>query len=246
MPGDFKAVRDELVALVLNSHPSTSSSIAAAMVRQLAALEPERVPFMEKSGSFSTLAGRAAYGGSDGLLPGLHSFERLYYDLGSTILPIDPVDELTLRYFQEQPAQAYPPRACWLEGKLQFGPSPAGAYTVKWDGFLSSRLDAATGETITAETTDENLHRTNPWFSAGAVTLGHLVLADYYSNDPASARQDLAQTNGGFATSQLAQLRKAHQQKKDMGSVAVVPNAFDRYSSWGSRRIQTLFPGARG
>jgi len=243
---DFGTVRDELVAGVLNSHPSTTAAIAAAMVRQLAALEPETVPFMERSGSFSTIADRTTYGPDQGLPRGLHRFEHLFYDLGASILQIGVVDELTLRYFQEHPSAAYPERAAWLEGVLQFAPAPVAAYTVKWLGFLSSKRDSRTGEEITADTSNENLRRSNPWLAEGVVTFRHLVLADYYSTDPASARADMAESNGARAAGQMNQLRKAQQQKKDMGSVAVVPNAFDQYASWPSRRVQTIFPGARG
>ena len=243
---DVGTVRDELVAGVLNSHPSTSAAILATMIRQLTALEPEAVPFMERSGSFFTINGITSYGPDQGLPRGLHRFERLYYDLGSSILLIDTVDELSLRYFQEHPVQAYPQRAAWQEGVLQLAPAPAGAYTVKWDGFLSSKRDSRTGKEITTDTSNENLRRSNPWLTEGVVTFKHLVLADYYSTDPASARADLAESNGARAAGQMNQLRKAQQQKKDMGGVAVVPNAFDHYATWPSRRVQTIFPGARG
>lgn len=244
MADDFAALLDDadgLVAGVLNTHPSTRPLLAAAVVRQLANLQPEIVPFMEKSGSFLTANGVAAYGYGDADFPkGLLRFERLYYDLGATIRPIDVVDPGTVRAYQERPAQAYPTCVCWYEERLQFGPAPAGAYTVKWDVIRDATKDAASGVTITVADEDA----TNPWFTAGKVALKHLVWADYFMTSP-DQRQEMAAAHGNLAQVAIGRLREAGRKRQEMNAPLVTPNAFDLYATYPPSRLQTIFPGAR-
>lgn len=244
MPDDFAALLDAtdgLVAGVLNSHPSTRSLLAAAVVRQLSNLAPEIIPFMEKSGSFLTVLDKASYGHGDAGFPkGLLRFERLFYDLGTTIRPIDPVDPDTVRAYQERPSQAYPSRACWYEERLQFGPAPAGAYTVKWDVILDATKDSVSGTTITV--TDGAA--TNPWFTTGKVALRHLAWADYFMTSP-DQRPEMASAHGNSAQIALERLREAGKKRQAMNAVVCTPNAFDNYRASPSARLQTIFPGAR-
>lgn len=231
---------DGLVAGVLNTHPSTRALLAAAVVRQLAALQPEVVPFMELAGSFPTIAGQKSYTAADASFPkGLLRFERLWYDLGSYARFLEVVDPETVRYLQEQPSQAYPTRVCWYEEKLQFGPAPAAIYTVKWDLILDATKDTATGAKITAASTSE----TNGWFSTGKVALKHLVWADYFMTSP-DQRPETAASHGNLASLHLDRLRKAGMKRQEMNAPVVTPNAFDSYRGSSSARIQALFPGA--
>jgi len=242
MAGDFTAVKAELLRGVLNTHPNTSSLLADAMVRQLQALQPEAIPFMERSGQFTTIAGRAAYdAGTSGFPKSLLRFDRLYYDLGSTPLYIDVVDIEEVRLYQEQPSLVYPRRACWQGRQLQLGPAPAGAYPVKWDAVLDSTKDARTGRPITASSTVQS----NPWFVEGAVAFKHLAWADYFATSP-DQRPDLAEAHRGLAAGQLDRLRKAQAKQKQMNATPRAPNAFDMHVRRINERLQTYFPGARG
>lgn len=244
MPDDFAALLDDsdgLVAGVLNSHPATRSLLAAAVVRQLSNLQAEVIPFMEKSGSFTTVAGRQNYApGEDvGFPKGLLRFERLYYDLGATARFLEVVDPDTIRYLQEGPAQAYPTRVCWYEERLQFGPAPAGAYPVRWDITLDATRGTASGLVIGVADTAE----TNPWFTTGKVALKHLTWADYFLTSP-DQRPDLAGSHGNLAQIALERLREAGRKRQEMNTLLVTPNAFDNYRGSSSARIQALFPGA--
>src|SRR5689334_7352084 len=95
--GTFSSVLTELVAGVVNSHPSTSSLMAAAMVRQLQNLQPEAIPFMEITGSFTTTANQAAYTSTQCGAPSLLRFDRLWYDLGNYGRPLVMADPYTIR-----------------------------------------------------------------------------------------------------------------------------------------------------
>jgi hypothetical protein len=239
--GDFATIAAELVAGVLNTHPSTSALVKAAMVRQLLNLQPEIAPFMERSGAFSTVAGQAAY--PSAVPGGLLRFERLWYDLGNYRRPIDVADMATIRGLQEHPAAEYPFRAAWWEERLQFGPAPAGVYSVKWDITLDATKDTATGAILTATSTME----TNPWFLLPQVAaFKHLVWADYFMTSP-DQRPEMAQSHQGLAQLAITRLREAGQKRQAMSSTAQVPNAFDAYSGRsGSRasRVSSIFPGA--
>lgn len=244
MPDDFAALLDDadgLVAGVLNTHPSTRSHLAAAVVRQLGNLQAEIIPFMEKSGSFSTVANTASYGHGDlGFPRGLLRFERLYYDLGNTTRPLEPVDPDTIRAWQERPAQTYPTRVCWYEERLQFGPAPAGAYVVKWDATLDATKDAGSGATISVDDEDA----TNPWFTTGKVALKHLVWADYFMTSP-DQRPEMASAHGNSAQVALERLRETGKKRQGMNTPVRTPNAFDLYGGTPSARLQAIFPGAR-
>lgn len=241
----FAETKTDLVAEVLNSHPATGDKIAKAMVRTLQSLQPEAVPFMEKTGSFVTVNGTAAYSstspGGTGFPANLLAFERLWYDLGATPQWLFVVSIEEVRWFQEQAAVAYPVRVAWYEKKLQFGPAPAGVYTVKWDGFLDSTLDTTGAAITTASTT-----ATNPWLTEGLICFKHLALADYYMTDPASARPDMASNHAQLGQMQLTRLREAQKRRRDAGSSPQVPNAFSAYLYPDDRaaRISILHPGA--
>lgn len=153
--GTFASVLTELVAGVVNSHPTTSPLMAAAMVRQLQNLLPEAIPFMETSGSFTTTANQAAYTATQCGAPSLLRFDRLWYDLGNYARPLVVSDVNSIRQLQEMPSIAYPLRVCWQQEKLQFGPAPAGVYTVKWDAVLDATKDTSTGATITTSSTTQ-------------------------------------------------------------------------------------------
>ncbi len=241
----FAEVKADLLAEVLNSHPSTSAKLAKAMVRTLQSLQPEAVPFMEVSGSFTTQNGTASYSSTSppasGFPGNLLAFDRLWYDLGATPQWLFVVGIEEVRWFQEQAAVAYPVRVAWFEKQLHFGPAPAGAYTVKWDGFLDSTLDMVGDEITNAATTE-----TNPWLNDGLVCFKHLTLADYYMTDPASARPDMATNHAQLGQMQLNRLREAQKRKRDVGSSPQVPNAFSAYLYPDDRaaRISILHPGA--
>jgi len=242
MPGTFAEVRDELVAGVLNSHPSTSSLIAAAMVRQLANLQPEAVPFMEVTGSFSTGAGVNSYTSTTAGFPkSLLRFDRLWYDMGQSARFLEIVDADTIRYLQEQSSQAYPTRVTWYEEKLQFGPAPSAVYVVKWAAILDSTKNTADGAAITATTGAST--QTNAWLTTGVVPFKHLVWADYYMTSP-DQRPDLAASHGNLASVALERLHEAARKRQEMNTVLVTPNAFDGYRGASSARIQAIFPGA--
>lgn len=243
MAGDFGAVRDELVAGVLNTHPNTATLIAAAMVRQLQALQPEVVPFMELSGSFATVASQATYTSAvTGFPKSLLRFERLWFDLGSYARFLEVVDPETIRYLQEQPSQAYPTRVCWYEEKLQFGPAPAAIYTVKWNAILDATKNTSDGAAITAVASGAST-QTNGWFTTGVVAFKHLVWADYFMTSP-DQRPDLAESHGNLASLQLDRLHKAGKLRQELNATMVTPNAFDSYRGSGEARLTTLFPGA--
>lgn len=240
---DFQTVAAELVAGVLNTHPSTATLMKAAMVRQLDLLQPEIVPFMEVSDSFSTAAGTMVYtSATTGFPKSLLRFERLWYDLGSSVRWLTPTDPGTVRALQEQPSQAYPPWVCWFEEKLQFGPAPAGIYVVKWDGILDSRKNTADGALITTASTIQ----TNGWLSDGLTAFRHLCWGDYYATSP-DQRPDLAQAHVGQANVALGRLREAGKTRQEMNGTMVTPSAWDDYSlrqGSGYSRISALFPGA--
>lgn len=240
---DFNTIAVELVSGVLNSHPNTSALIKAAMVRQLGNLLPEIVPFMERSGSFTTLPGKGSYAPGDAGFPaGLLRFERLWFDMGNYRRPIELADMETIRALQEHPASECPFRVAWWEDRLQFGPAPNGAYTVKWDVTLDATKDTATGALLTTASTTE----TNAWFLLPQVTtFKHLVWGDYFLTSP-DQRPDLAQSHQALAQVALERLREAGRKRQNVGGQTLVtPNAFDAYGS-GSRstRVSTLFPGA--
>lgn len=240
MANDFTSVAAEVVAGVLNNHPATAGLVAAALVRQLQALQPEVLPFMELSGSFNTVASQAAYTtASTGMPKGLLRFERLGYDMGSYLRPLEVVDMETLRYLQEGPASAYPFRVAWYEEKLQFGPAPVAVYAVKWDVILDSTKDTATGALITAASGAQ----TNPWFLLPQVAvLKSLAWADYFSTSP-DQRPELAAAHQSQAGVALARIREAGFKRQLMGQTLVQPSSFDLYSD-SSSRIARLFPGA--
>lgn len=243
MANDFPSVLAELTAGVLNSHPSTSTLMAASLVRQLANLQPEVVPWMEVSGSFATVANQATYTSSvTGFPKGYLRFERLGYDMGAYYRPLETVDMLTIRMLQELPSTAYPWRVAMFEGKLQFGPAPLGVYTVKWDATLNATLDQATGALIT---TSSGVGITNPWFLLPQVSvLKHLAWADYYLTSP-DQRPDMGQAHQQFAAAALARAREAGQKKEEMAQTLVTPNAFDSYRVRSpAARLSRLFPGA--
>jgi hypothetical protein len=238
---DFATVAAEIVAGVLNNHPNTTALVKAAMVRQLLSLQAEKAPFMEKSGSFNTVANQAAYTyASTGMPPGLLSFERLWYDQGATGRPIEVVDMGTIRMLQENGSTSYPFRVAWWEERLQFGPAPAGIYPVKWDIILDATKDTATGTVLTvADTT-----KTNAWFLAPqSAVFKHLVWADYFSTSP-DQRPELAASHQQLATVALARLREANAKRQQMGGLLVQPSSWDGYDRSVSSRISTLFPGA--
>jgi hypothetical protein len=240
--GDFATIAAELVAGVLNTHPSTAGLVKAAMVRQLLNLQPEIAPFMERSGSFATVAGQAAY--PSAVPGGLLRFERLWYDLGNYRRPIEVADMDTIRGLQEHPAAEYPFRAAWWEERLQFGPAPAGVYSVKWDIILDATKDTPTGTILTAASTTE----TNPWFLLPQVAaFKHLVWADYFMTSP-DQRPEMAQSHQGLAQLAITRLREAGQKRQAMNSIAIVPNAYDRFAggpgSPRDARVSSLFPGA--
>jgi hypothetical protein len=243
MAGTFADVLADLVAGVQNTHPSTSSFLAAAMVRQLANLQAESMPFMEPAGaSFSTVANQATYtSAAAGFPKSLLRFDRLYYDLGSYARPLIVVDIGTIRLLQEQPSIAYPLRIAWHDDKLQFGPAPNAVYVVRFDSILDSQKDTATGNLITtASTTD-----TNPWFTTGVVPFKHLVWADYFTTSP-DQRPDMASGHTALAGAAMTQLRKAQKKRQEMNTIAVTPNAFDsQFVDSTAARIARLFPGAR-
>ena len=240
----FAEVKADLLAEVLNSHSSTEGKLAKAMVRTLQSLQPEAVPFMEVSGSFTTQNGVASYShqtGAANFPRNLLAFERLWYDLGASPQWLFVVGIEEVRWFQEQPAVAYPVRVAWYEKQLHFGPAPAGSYAVKWDGFRDSTLDMD-GEAIT----DTSTTASNPWLNEGLVCFKHLALADYYMTDPASARPDMASNHAQLGQMQLTRLREAQKRRRDVGSSPQVPNAFSAYLYPDDRaaRISILHPGA--
>lgn len=240
---DFSTIAAEIVAGVLNSHPNTSALVKAAMVRQLQALQPEVLPFMEKSGSFNTIANQATYtSAAAGFPAGLLRFERIGYDMGSYLRPLEVVDMDTLRYLQEHPAAAYPFRVAWYEEKLQFGPAPVGVYAVKWDVILDATKDTATGALLTTASTTQ----TNPWFVLPQVAvLKALTWGDYFSTSP-DQRPELAAAHQGNAQVALARIREAGFKRQMLGQTLVQPSSFDLYrEEWSpSARIARLFPGA--
>jgi hypothetical protein len=245
---DFATIAAEITAGVLNTHPSTSALIKAAMVRQLGNLLPEIVPFMERSGSFSTVAGKGTYAPGDiGFPAGFLRFERIGYDMGSYFRPLEVVDMATIRALQESPSPEYPFRIAWWEERLQFAPAPNGAYVVKWDVTLDATKDTATGKLFDAtDTSPAAGGRTNAWFLLPQVTaFKHLVWGDYYLTSP-DQRPDMAQSHQALAQVALERLREAGRKRQSFsGGALVVPNAYDAYGS-GSRslRVSTLFPGA--
>jgi hypothetical protein len=242
MAGTFADVLADLVAGVLNTHPSTSSFLAAAMVRQLANLQGESMPFMEPVvGSFTTVANQSTYTSADSGFPkSLLRFDRLYYSIGNYGRPLIVVDIGTIRLLQQQPSIAYPLRVAWHDDKLQFGPAPNAAYVVKFDSILDAQKDTATGALITAADTTT----TNAWFTAGATAFKHLVWSDYFSTSP-DQRADMAGNHAQLAGTAMTQLRKAQKKRQELNAIAVTPNAFDsQLVDSTSARIANLFPGA--
>ncbi len=243
MANDFSSVASELAASVLNSHPNTAALIKEAMVRTLQALQPEIVIFMEKSGSFNTVANQGTYTATDtGFPAGLLRFERLGYDMGGYYRPLEVAPMDTVRALQEHPSSAYPFRVAWWEDRLQFGPAPAGVYAVKWDVTLDATKDTATGALLTTASTTQ----TNAWFLLPQVTvLKHFVWWDYFTTSP-DQRPDLAASHQQLATMALARLRETGQKREEMASTYVVGSAYDNYSPdrLRSSRVSRLFPGA--
>jgi len=236
---DFSTIKTALTGTVLNTHPSTATLMAGAMVRSLLVLQPEAASFMETSGSFSTVAGQAAYTSATAGYPkGLLRFDRLYYDLGSTTIPIWEEDRDEVRRLQELGSVAYPNRAAWIEEKLQFGPSPGGVYVVKWDAILDATKDTSSGNTITTASTTQ----TNGWFTTGAEALKALALADFYMTSP-DQRPDLATAWRESAALAIASIRKTQAQRLRLGGVVQVPSAFRTGLSISEKR-QMLHPGA--
>ena len=238
---DFSTIAAEVVAGVLNSHPNTSALVKAAMVRQLLSLQAEKAPFMEKSGSFNTVANQAAYTyASTGMPKGILSFERLWYDQGQYARPLEVVDMGTIRMLQEHPSASYPFRVAWWEEGLQFGPAPVDVYAVKWDIILDATKDTTTGTVLTvADTT-----KTNAWFLAPqSSVLKHLTWADYFSTSP-DQRPDLAASHQQLATVALTRLREANAKRQQMSGLLVQPSSWDGYDRSVSTRVSTLFPGA--
>jgi len=243
MADDFQTVAADLVAGVLNSHPNTATLMKAALVRQLANLKPEIVPWMEVSGSFVTVANQSAYSSSDAGYPkSLLRFERLGYDMGAYRRPLEVTDMETIRAVQEGASAAFPYLVAWYEEKLQLAPPPAGAYTIKWDAVLDATKDTSSGTLITVSSTSQ----TNAWFLLPQVSvLKHLAWADYYLTSP-DQRADLGQQHQAFAAQALARAREAGSKREGLNSIAVTPNAFTRATSGrqGSNRLSVLFPGA--
>jgi hypothetical protein len=243
MADDFQSVAADLVVGVLNSHPNTTTLMKAALVRQLANLKPEIVPWMEVSGSFATVANQAAYSAADtGFPKSLLRFERLGYDMGAYRRPLEVTDMETIRAVQEGASSAFPYLAAWYEEKLQLAPPPAGAYTIKWDAVLDCTKDTASGALLTVASTTQ----TNAWFLLPQVSvLKHLTWADYYLTSP-DQRADLGQAHQSFASQALARAREAGTKREGLNAIAVTPNAFTRAVSGrqGSNRLSVLFPGA--
>lgn len=239
----FATVAAEIVAGVLNNHPNTTAHVKAAMVRQLLALQAEQAPFMEVPIAFSTIANQAAYSGADAGFPdGLLTFQRLYYDMGSYLKPIEAASMDLIRRLQETPATTYPWRAAWWQEKLQFGPAPSGIFAVKGDIILDSTKDAATGALITTASTTQ----TNPWFELPQVTVfQHLVWSDYFATSP-DQRPELAASHQQAAATQLARLREAGKTRQGLAAVAVIPSAWGSYSPEDRRvaGVSLFFPGA--
>jgi hypothetical protein len=237
--GTFSSVLSELTAGVVNSHPSTSSLMAAAMVRQLQNLLPETIPFMEITGSFNTVANQAAYTATQCGAPSLLRFDRLWYDLGQYARPLVISDPNSIRQLQEMPSIDYPLRVCWLDEKLQFGPAPVAIRTVKWDAVLDATKDTATGALITTSSTTQ----TNGWLTEGVVPFRHLVWADYFLTSP-DQRSDLAANHSQLAATAMNRLRTAYAKRQELNATPRTPNAFDQQLGDAGLRIATLFPGA--
>lgn len=237
--GTFASVLAELVAGVVNSHPSTSTLMAAAMVRQLQNLQPETIPFMEITGTFNTTANQAAYTATQCGAPSLLRFDRLWYDLGSYARPLVVSDPNSIRSLQEMGSIAYPLRVCWLVEKLQFGPAPVGVYAVKWDGILDATRDTSTGALLTTSSTTQ----TNAWFTEGVVPYRHLVWADFFLTSP-DQRPELAASHSQLAATALNRLRTAYAKRQELNATPRTPNAFDLQIGDAGLRITTLFPGA--
>lgn len=237
--GTFASVLAELVAGVVNSHPSTSTLMAAAMVRQLQNLQPETIPFMETSGTFNTTANQAAYTATQCGAPSLLRFDRLWYDLGQYARPLVVSDINSIRSLQEMGSIAYPLRVCWQQEKLQFGPAPVGVYPVKWDAILDATKDTLTGALLTTS----SVGQTNGWLTEGVVPYRHLVWADYFLTSP-DQRPDLAASHGQLAATALNRLRTAYAKRQELNATPRTPNAFDQQVGDAGLRITTLFPGA--
>jgi hypothetical protein len=237
--GTFASVLAELVAGVVNSHPSTSTLMAAAMVRQLQNLQPEAIPFMEITGTFNTAANQAAYTATQCGAPSLLRFDRLWYDLGNYARPLVVSDINSIRQLQEMGAISYPLRICWQAEKLQFGPAPVGVYPVKWDAILDATKDTATGNLLTTASTTQ----TNAWFTEGVVPYRHLVWADFFLTSP-DQRPDLAASHSQLAATALNRLRTAYAKRQELNATPRTPNAFDQQIGDAGLRISTLFPGA--
>lgn len=234
----FSIIKAELVAEVLNTHPATATHMATVMVRQLLTVQSEAVTFMETYNSFSTVASQAAYdSATTGFPKSLLRFDRLYYDLGSSIIPIYTVERDGLRQLQELSPVSYPTSAAWIGERLEFGPAPLAAYTVKWDGILDATKDTATGDLITTASTTE----TNAWFTKGAVGLKALCLGDYYSTSP-DQRPEMAAAQQRAAALAINSYRSTQAQRLQLGGYWQIPSAFTRYPRGGTRR-EILHPG---
>lgn len=238
MAGTFADMKTDLVSRVVNSHPSTGTFIANAIVDQLLTVQPEATIFMEVSGSFTTTGNQVAYdSATTGFPKSLLRFDRLYYDLGSYTIDLVNTDRAWVLRLQELGAIAYPYQVAWIGGKLNFGPPPAGAYTVKWAGMLDATKDTATGNTITSASTSD----TNPWFTEGAVVLRNLALAQYYLQSP-DQRSDLAANHQQAAAQAITSLRQAQAERLQLGGIYQIPSAFVRRLPESERR-QLIFPG---
>jgi hypothetical protein len=248
MAGKFGDVLTDLVTGVVNNHPNTPILLGAAMVRQLANLQAESIPFMEvPQGSFTTVANQATYTSADAGFPkSLLRFDRLYYSIGNYGRPLIVVDIGTIRLLQQQPAVAYPLRVAWHDDKLQFGPAPNAAYVVKFDSILDAQKDTASGALMidTDGAAGPNTGPSNPWFTTGVVAFKHLVWADYFSTSP-DQRAELAASHTNLAATAMSQLRKAQKKRQELNAISVVPNAFDsQLVDSTAARIANLFPGA--
>lgn len=243
MAGTFADMKTDLVSRVVNSHPSTGTFIANAIVDQLLTVQPEATIFMEVSGSFTTTGNQVAYdSATTGFPKSLLRFDRLYYDLGSYTIDLVNTDRAWVLRLQELGAIAYPYQVAWIGGKLNFGPPPADAYTVKWAGMLDATKDKTTGEAInTTGLNADSSAQTNPWFTEGAVVLRNLALAQYYLQSP-DQRSDLAANHQQAAAQAITSLRQAQAERLQLGGIYQIPSAFVRRLPESERR-QLIFPG---
>lgn len=161
---DFGTLQDTIAE---ETHlPNESAAIKRHIVAALRYLKPYRFKFSEKSGSFSTVAGQAAYTpGTGGVPSDIMKIDSIRQQNGVIERPLRRVTIQEMRELQYAGAASGQSDIwAWHANKIVLWPTPSAVFTINLDYQFDATLNAANGAEITTASADTV---TNDFFVRG-------------------------------------------------------------------------------